>query len=288
MTKFPLPTVLRTLLAGVLAVLTLGLAGCGAGSGSADTSKPLVIMADATPHTEILEKVQELGLLGDTTIEIKGITGDIDPNQLLEAGDVDANFFQHVPYLDSWQKEKGVSDLVAVATTHVEPLGIYSKKVNSLGEVPNGATIALAADPTNFARGLMLLQDAKLLTLDVKSTDKGLDYAQITEKNITANPKNLKFVEIDRPQLPATLDDAKVTVSVINGANALEAGLKPATEALQLESATDNPYANVLAVKDTLKDDPRVAKLAEALQSPELAGWIESNYSGSVLPAKQA
>ena len=131
--------------------------------------------------------------------------------------------------------------------------------------MPNGATIALAADPTNFARGLMLLQDAKLLTLDVKSTDKGLDYAQITEKNITANPKNLKFVEIDRPQLPATLDDAKVTVSVINGANALEAGLKPATEALQLESATDNPYANVLAVKDTLKDDPRVAKLAEAL-----------------------
>ena len=282
MTKFPLPTVLRTVLAGVLAVLTLGLAGCGAGSGSADTSKPLVIMADATPHTEILEKVQELGLLGDTTIEIKGITGDIDPNQLLEAGDVDANFFQHVPYLDSWQKEKGVSDLVAVATTHVEPLGIYSKKVNSLGEVPNGATIALAADPTNFARGLMLLQDAKLLTLDVKSTDKGLDYAQITEKNITANPKNLKFEEVDLLMLARAYDD--VDAVLMTPAYAAPLGLTPKSDAL-LTEGVENDFAITLVAREDNKDEEAIQKLGEALTSDEVRAFLEENYEETAIPA---
>lgn len=279
---------IRSLFAGLLALfLTVGLAACGAGAGN-DASKPLVIMADATPHTDILKKVQELGLLGDTKIEIKGITGDIDPNQLVQSGDVDANFFQHQPYLTSWQKEKGVDDLTAVATTHVEPLGIYSKKITKLDELPNGATVALAADPTNYSRGLLLLQDAKLLTMDVKSTDKDLDYAQITDKNITANTKGLKFLKIDRPQLPASLTDGQVTASVINGANALEAGLNPKTDPLLRESDVDNPFANVLVVKSDIKDDPRVTKLAEALQSKQVQDWITSNYQGSVLPAKQS
>lgn len=280
-------TTRRSLLTGTAALAALALTGCGLGGGSS-TDGPLVVMADATPHTEILEKVQELGLLGETKIEVKGITGDIDPNQLLESGDVDANFFQHVPYLTSWQKEKGVDDLAVAATTHVEPLGIYSKKLTDLKDVPNGATVALAADPTNLSRGLLLLQDAKLLTLNVKSTDKDLDYAQITEKNITANPKGLKFLKIDRPQLPATLDDKQATISVINGANALEAGLKPSKDAIVSESTVDNPFANVVAVKAEKKDDPRVAKLAEALQSKQVQDWITSNYQGSVLPAKQS
>lgn len=269
--------------AGLASVTALS--ACGSNSGS-DASKPLVILADATPHTEILKQAQDAGLLGDVKLDIKTIASEVDPNQLLEAGDVDANFFQHQPYLDSWEKEKGVSDLVAVARTHVEPLGIYSKKVKSLNAIPSGITVALAADPTNFARGLLLLQDAGLLTLNVKSTDKGLDYSQVTEKNITANPKNFKFLPIDRPQLPATLDDAKVTVSVINGANALEAGLKPSKDALQLESAVNNPYTNIVVVKDKLKDDARVTKLAEALQSKQIKEWITTAYSGSVLPAK--
>ncbi|MEL4505200.1 MetQ/NlpA family ABC transporter substrate-binding protein [Luteococcus sp. H138] len=277
---------LRSLLAGLLVVLTLGLSACGAGGN--DSSKPLVVLADATPHTDILKKVQELGLLGDTKIEIKGIAGDIDVNQLTQSGDVDANFFQHKPYLDTWLKQKGVTDLTSVATVHVEPLGLYSKKVKSLTEVPNGATIAIPQDPSNLVRALFLLQQAKLITLNVNPTDANLDFSQITEKNISANPKGLKFIQIDRPQLAATLDDAKVDLSVINGNYALEAGLKPKTDALVLETATNNPYANLLVVKADKKDDPRVKKLAEALQSKEIQDWITSNYEGSVLPAKQS
>lgn len=281
-------TFLRSLFAGLLAVLTLGLAACGSSSsGAADTSKPLVIMADASPHTEILEQAQKLGLFGDTKVEIKTMTGDIDPNQLVESGDVDANFFQHVPYLNTWQKQKGTSDLVSVASVQIEPLGLYSKKVHSLAAVPNGATIAIPADPSNLVRALFLLQQAKLLTLNVKPTDKDVDYSQITEKNITANPHALKFVKIDRPQLPASLDDPKVTLSVINGANALQAGIKPAKDAIVLETAKDNPYINILVVKSNLKDDPRVKKVAEALQSKQIADWITSNYAGSVLPAEK-
>ncbi|WP_420174679.1 MetQ/NlpA family ABC transporter substrate-binding protein [Luteococcus sp. OSA5] len=275
---------LRTILAGLLAVLTLGLAGCGAGAGS-DADKPLVILADATPHGEILEQTEKLGLLGDTKIEIKSIVGDIDANQLVQSGDVDANYFQHVPYLDTWKSQKGVDDLTAVAKGHIEPLGLYSKKVKDLKQVPNGATIAIPADPSNLVRALFLLQQAELLTLDVKPTDANVDYSQITTKNITNNPKKIEFIQIDRPQLAATLDDAKVDLSVINGNYALEAGLKPKTDSLALESATDNPYTNVLVVNSSKKDDPRVQKLAEALQSPEIQDWIDSNFEGSVLPA---
>ncbi|ROR53762.1 D-methionine transport system substrate-binding protein [Luteococcus japonicus] len=279
---------IRSLFAGLLALfLTVGLTACGAGAGT-DASKPLVVLADATPHTDILKKVDELGVLGDTKIEIKGIAGDIDVNQLTASGDVDANFFQHKPYLDTWLKQQGSEDLVSAATVHVEPLGLYSKKVKDLDAVPSGATIAIPSDPSNLVRALFLLQQAKLVTLDVKPTDKDLDFSQITEKNITANPKGLKFVQIDRPQLAATLDDAKVDLSVINGNYALEAGLKPKTDALTLETATDNPYANLLVVKADKKDDPRVTKLAEALQSKEIQDWITSNYQGSVLPAKQS
>ncbi|MEL4358672.1 MULTISPECIES: MetQ/NlpA family ABC transporter substrate-binding protein [unclassified Luteococcus] len=277
---------LRSLLAGLLVVLTLGLTACGAGGN--DTSKPLVVLADTTPHSEILKKAQELGLLGDTKIQVKTIAGEIDVNQLTQSGDVDANFFQHKPYLDTWLKTKGVTDLTSVATVHVEPLGLYSRKVKSLEEVPNGATIAVPSDPSNLVRALFLLQQAKLLTLDVKPTDTDVDYMKINVKNITSNPKGLKFLEIARPQLAATLDDAKVNLSIINGNYALGAGLKPKTDALALETATDNPYANLLVVKSDKKDDPRVKKLAEALQSKQIQDWINSNYQGSVLPAKQS
>lgn len=267
--------------------VTGGLAACGSNSSSSsDTSKALVVIADATPHTEILKKVQDLKLLGDYTIQIKGITGDIDVNQLTESGDVDANFFQHQPYLTSWEKEKGVSDLESVAKVHIEPLGLYSKKVTSLTAVPSGSTVAVPSDASNFARALFLLVQGKLLTLNVKSTDKDLDYTQISEKNITSNPKNIKFTKIDRPQLAATLDDAKVELSVINGNYALEAGLTPKSDALVLENAKDNPYTNILVVKKDKADDARVKKLAEALQSTQIQNWIKSNYKGSVLPAE--
>ena len=282
---------IRTLLASALAATLLtGLAACGSGgadagsTASAEASKPLRVMADVIPHAELIKEAESLGLLGDVTVDITEISASVDANQLVNEGDLDANFFQHVPYLDDWNANHPGSDLVAVATVHVEPLGLYSKKVTSLAEVPQDAVIAIPADATNQARALFLLEDAGLLKLNVDRSDPKLDYSQITPANVSDNPKKITFVEIDRPQLAASLDDPKVNLSVVNGNYALEAGLIPSENALVLETAEGNPYANVLVVKETMKDDPRVLALAKALESPELAKYILDTYQGSVLP----
>lgn len=279
---------LRNLLTATLAATLLtSMAACGgssSGDGSADPSQPLKVMADVIPHAELIREAETLGLLGDVKVDVTEISGDVDVNQLTEAGDMDANFFQHVPYLNDWNANHPGSDLVAVATVHVEPLGLYSKKVTSLTDVPENAVIAIPADATNQARALFLLEDAGLLKLNVDRSDPKLDYSQITPANVSDNPKKITFVEIDRPQLAASLDDPKVNLSVVNGNYALEAGLIPSENALVLETAEGNPYANVLVVKETMKDDPRVLALAKALESPELAKYILDTYQGSVLP----
>lgn len=276
-----------TALAATLA--SLALVGCGsqaAAPATADTTKPLKIMADVIPHAALLKQAEKDGLLGDVKLQITEISGDVDPNQLVNAGDLDANFFQHTPYLKDWNAKHAGADLVSVGGVHIEPLGLYSKKVK-LDAVPDKAVIAIPADATNQARALFLIEDAGLLTLDVKRDTPNLDYSQVTpEKNITANPKGITFVKIDRPQLAASLDDPKVTLSVVNGNYALEAGLKPAKDALQIEKPDNNPYVNVLVVKAKLKDDPRVAKLAQALTSDKIRAYITATYEGSVLPAK--
>lgn len=279
-------TTVATLLAAGLVLTGCGAAQPSGTTGAADTAKPLRIIADVTPHAVLLEEAEKQGLLGDVKIDVTEISGDIDPNQLVNAGDLDANFFQHVPYLNDWNAKHDGADLVALAPVHVEPLGLYSEKV-TLDTVPDGAVIAIPADATNQARALFLIADAGLITLDVKADDPGLDYSQITpEDNVTGNPKNISWLKIDRPQLAATLKDPKVTLSIINGNYAIEAGLTPASDALKLESADDNPYANILVVKAGLKDDPRVVKVNEALTSPELQKFIEDTFKGSVLPAK--
>lgn len=267
------------------ASLALGLAACGGGgSGSGgDTGAPLKVIADVTPHAELIKKAEADGLLGDVKVEIQEISGQIDPNKLVQDGDMDANFFQHTPFLNDWNA-KNSGDLIDVATVHLEPLGLYSKKVNDVASLPADSTIAIPQDPTNMARGLFLLQDAGVLTMKVQPTE-GVDFSQITTKDIAENPKNIKFVEIDRPQLASTLDDPQVDMSIINGNYALEAGLVPETDAKFLEKVENNPYANVLVTRPELKDDPRVVKLGEALTSKELQDFITSNYQGSVLPA---
>lgn len=281
---------IRSLFAGALAATLLtSLAACGAGGGttgesSADPAQPLRVIADVVPHAELINEAEKLGLLGDVKIDLTENSGQIDQNQLVNSGDLDANFFQHVPYLNDWNANHEGADLVPVATVHVEPLGLYSKKVTDLAEVPADAVIAIPEDATNQARALFLLEDAGLLTLDVDRNDADLDYSQISDANVADNPKNISFVKIDRPQLAASLDDPKVTLSIVNGNYALEAGLVPADDALFLEKAEGNPYANVLVVKETMKDDPRVVALAKALESPELAKFITENYQGSVLP----
>ncbi len=241
-------------------------------------------MADVKPHAELIRQAEKDGLLGDVKINVTEISGQVDPNKLVKDGDVDANFFQHTPYLKNWNAENN-ANLASVASVHIEPLGLYSKKVTTVADLPAGSTIAIPADPTNLARGLFLLADAGIIEMNVKADDPNLDYSKVTTSNVTGNSKDVKFLEIDRPQLAATLDDPKVAMSVINGNYALEAGLTPETDAKHLEKAAGNPYVNVLVTRDELKDDARVKKLSEALTSQKIQDYIKNTYKGSVLPA---
>lgn len=269
----------RIVVASAALTLAAGLAACSSSEGD-DTT--LRISASSTPHVEILDQIVSTGALGDYELDIVEITGEVDPNELLEAGDVDANFFQHEPYLTDWQKQKGVDDLVAVADVHLEPIGLYSNKIASLDELKDGDTVAVPRDTTNYARALYLLESAGLLEMDVPFEEA--DLSVVTESNITANPKNLNLVGIERPQLARQLDDAQITAAVINSNYALEAGLNPAEDAIVTEEVEDNPFSNLLVVRTENENDPAVTALAEALESPETAAWIEETYSGAVLP----
>ncbi|MFJ1810422.1 MULTISPECIES: MetQ/NlpA family ABC transporter substrate-binding protein [unclassified Streptomyces] len=268
------------LTAAVLAVgaLTLGLTACGSekDSGSAsDTSGPLVVAASPTPHAEILNFVKDnLAKKAGLDLEVKEFTDYVTPNTATEDGSVDANYFQNQPYLDDFNKKNG-THVVPVVTVHLEPLGLYSHKVKSADALKSGATVAVPNDSVNEARALKLLAANKLITLkDGVGNDA-------TPSDITENPKKLKFKELEAAQTPRSLDD--VDAAVINGNYAIEADLKPASDALVLESATDNPYGNFLAVKDGDEDDPRVKKLAELLTSAEVKKFIEDKYDGSVI-----
>ncbi|KHJ72841.1 MULTISPECIES: MetQ/NlpA family ABC transporter substrate-binding protein [Rhodococcus] len=269
----------RIVVASAALTLAAGLAACSSSEGD-DTT--LRISASSTPHVEILDQIVSTGALGDYKLDIVEITGEVDPNELLEAGDVDANFFQHEPYLADWQKQKGIDDLVAVADVHLEPIGLYSNKIASLDELKDGDTVAVPRDTTNYARALYLLESAGLLEMDVPFEEA--DLSVVTESNITANPKNLNLVGIERPQLARQLDDAQITAAVINSNYALEAGLNPAEDAIVTEEVENNPFSNLLVVRAENENDPAVTALAEALESPETAAWIEETYSGAVLP----
>ena len=271
----------RTVVATAALTLTLGLAACSSSGGDENT---LRISASSTPHVEILDHIVSTGALGDYQLDVLDITGEVDPNELLEAGDVDANFFQHEPYLVDWQKQNGVDDLVAVADVHLEPLSLYSNKIGALDELKDGDTIAVPRDTTNYARALYLLESAGLIEMDVPFDQA--DLSVVTEGNITANPKNLKFLAIERPQLARQLDDAQVTAAVINSNSPLEGGRTPAEDGIVTEQVEGNPFSNLLVVRAENENDPAVVALAEALESPETAAWIEETYSGSVVPVQ--
>lgn len=273
----------RRTVASALALLglsTVFLTGCGT-----DT-ETLRLSASATPHAEILQFVQESGQLPDTKLEIETISGQVDPNQLLVSGDVDANYYQHKPYLDDWQRQNSTDDLGIVAATHIEPMALYSTKVADVAAIPTGATIALPKDPTNFARALYVLQGAGLLTMARPADEANL--STITANDVADNPRQLQFVGLDAAQLPRTLDDPQVTASVINSNYAIEAGLNPAQDGLVAESATDNPYANILVTTADRADDPGIRELKAALESEQTAEWIAQQYGDSVVPVHAA
>ncbi|MEN5015428.1 MetQ/NlpA family ABC transporter substrate-binding protein [Erwinia sp. Eh17-17] len=256
-------------LAGIALSLTLAF--------SAQAADTLRVAADAVPHAEILNYVKKI----DPSLDIKIIelTSGINANELLAHGDVDANYFQHVPYLRDQEKALGQTFSVA-ATVHIEPLGIYSRKVKSLKDVPDKGTVAVPNNVTNLSRALYLLQSQGLITLKPGFSDPARD--QATPKDIATNPKHLKILEVESPQIPRALDD--VDLAVINGNYALEAGLTPAKDALGLETAKNNPYANILVTTPQLANDPRIKQLAKDLESKQVAEFIQQNYKGSVIP----
>lgn len=264
--------------------LALTLAACGSsstsssGSGSGgDASKPLVVVASPTPHAQILEYIQKnLAAKAGLNLQVKVVTDYVTPNLSVQDGSADANYFQHQPYLDDFNKTHG-TNLVSVETVHLEPLGLYSNKVKSAAALADGATVAIPNDATNEGRALQLLAANGLLKL------KSGAGTTATPGDVTDNPKHLKFQEIDAAQLPRTLGD--VDAAVINGNYAIDAKLNPKKDALLLEKAQDNPYANILAVKSGQQNDPRVKKLAELLHSPQVKQYIDQTFSGSVIPA---
>lgn len=274
-----------TAAAAATAALAFGLTACGTDSdpasksetgAKADTSKALVVAASPTPHADILDFVKKnLADKAGLKLEVKEFTDYVLPNTATETGQVDANFFQHQPYLDDFNK-KNNTHLVSVGTVHLEPLGLYSKKVKDLGDIKPGQTIAVPNDTTNEGRALQLLAGNGLITLkDGVGTSAKL--SDITDK------KGLTFKELEAATVPRALND--VDAAVINGNYAIEAKLKPAKDALALEEADGNPYANIVAVKKGNEKDARVQKLVKLLHSDEVKKFIEDSYQGSVTPA---
>jgi D-methionine transport system substrate-binding protein len=263
------------------AALSLLLTACGS-SQSATPAEPadsvLKIGASPVPHAEILTFVKDnLAPAAGLKLEIVEFTDYVQPNVQLSEGQLNANFFQHKPYLDDFNASKG-TELSFVTPVHLEPLGLYSKKVKALDAMPAGAAVAVPNDATNLGRALKLLADQGTITLK-----EGAGTAA-TERDVTGNPKNLQFKPLEAAQLPRSLDD--VDAAIINGNYAIEAGLKPATEALVLEQAEGNPYANGLVVAKGHEKDANIVTLGKLLQDQKVKDFIAQKYQDSVIAAK--
>ncbi len=235
-----------------------------------------VIKVGATPmpHGEILDILVPVLAEQGIKLEVIEFTDYFRPNIALNDGDLDANFFQHLPYLEDFSKEHKL-DLASIAGIHVEPLGIFSDKIKKLTEIPQGAVVAIPNDATNGGRALLLLENAGLIKVD---PSKGITP---TIFDITENKLNLKFIELEAAQLPRTLKDT--TISVINGNYAIPAGLNPTKDAIFLEGA-ESHYVNIIAVRVEDVENPVLLKLVEALKSDLVRDFILEKYEGGVVP----
>ncbi|MGS0939153.1 MetQ/NlpA family ABC transporter substrate-binding protein [Pseudomonas luteola] len=242
---------------------------------TAHAAEKLSVAATPVPHAEILEFVKPQLAKEGVELDVKIFTDYVQPNLQVAQKRLDANFYQHKPYLDEFNKSRG-TDLVPVAQVHVEPFGIYSQKVKSLDEVKEGATVAIPSDATNGGRALLLLEKAGLITLKDNSN------ILATPRDIATNPKKLKFKELEAATLPRVLN--QVDLALINTNYALEAKLNPTKDALLLEGK-ESPYANLLVARPDNKDSDAMQKLAKALTSPETKKFIEDKYNGAVAPA---
>ena len=244
-----------------------------AASGELET---LVVGATAAPHAEILEVVKPILAEQGYDLQIQEFTDYVLPNRALEEGELDANYFQHIQYLESYNEQNG-TDLVSAGEIHYEPFGIYAGKTTDLSQLPDGATVFVPNDITNEARALLLLQDQGLLTL---KEGAGLE---ATPNDIEENPKNLEIVEMEAAMIPRTMDDCDI--AIINGNYALEAGLN-VSEALAAETSDSlaaQTYANVVAVRSGDENSEKIQALVQALCSDEVKEYIDATYNGAVV-----
>ncbi|WP_277189417.1 MetQ/NlpA family ABC transporter substrate-binding protein [Caballeronia sp. BR00000012568055] len=265
----------RNWLKAVIAVAAS--AAFGVGLAHAD-DKVIKVGTIAGPDAQIWQVVQKVAKREGLNVKVIEFNDYVQPNAALDAGDLDANSFQHQPYLDSQIKQRGYK-IVNAGLTYISPLGVYSKKLKSLKDVPQGAKIAVPNDPSNENRALLLLQAQGVIKLKAGA---GVNGNNATPLDVAENPKKIKLIELDAAQLPRTLAD--VDAAAINTNFALAAGLQPTKDAIALEDVR-SPYANLIAVRIKDKDQPWVKKLVAAYQSEDVRQFLKSEFKGSVVPS---
>lgn len=243
--------------------------------GNDASDNKIVFGVSPVPHAEITEALKDEFKKEGLEVEVKVFDDYVQPNLALDQGDIDANFFQHLPYLENFCKERNL-DLVSIGKVHIEPIGIYSDKIKSLDELKDGDSVLIPSDPTNGRRALLLLEKAGLITL----TDNTKE--DLTEKDIKDNPKNLDFSAADPANVANLYKD--VTIAAINTNFALGAGLNPSKDSLFLEDK-DSPYANIIVVKKGNENKEKFQKLIKVFNSEACKKFIEENYNGEIYPA---
>ncbi len=278
---------LKNVLTATLLSSLLLATSCGAGTTEGDTANDatgntsgdtvkLVVGATAVPHAEILNFVKEDLLAEGIDLEVKEFSDYALLNPSTQDGSIDANFFQHTPYLEEYMANTGDA-LASVGPVHIEPIGLYSESIKSIDELKDGDKIAIPNDPTNEQRALLLLEDNGLIKVKDRTS------LNITPLDIVENPLNLEFVELESAQIPRTVNE--FACAIINTNFALEAGYIPAEDAIIIEDGANSPYANILVVKDGRQNEEAIQKLYKAMTSEKVKAFINEKYSGAVVPA---
>lgn len=240
-------------------------------------NKKVVIGVSPVPHKEIAEVAKKILEKDGIELEIKEFDDYVIPNTALEEKSLDLNFFQHIPYLENFNKDRG-THIAFLGGVHIEPMGIYSKTLKSLDQLKNGDTVVFPNDASNGARSLRILEDNGLIKL---KDGIGLN---ATEKDIVENKKNLKFLPVEAATIPRAYEDA--AIAIINSNYALTAGLSPKNDSLAIEKTNKNPFANGIAVREADKDNETYKKVLKAFQSDEVKKYIEDKFKGEIIPAK--
>ena len=258
----------------IIFILSLIAIFIGCGKKEVTENNVLRVGASPSPHAEILNLIKDDLAKEGIQLEIVEFTDYVTPNQALNDGEIDANFFQHLPYLESFSKDRGLK-LSSVGGVFVSPLSLFSDKIKDIKELQDGAAIAIPNDPSNGGRALIILEKTGLIKLDPKAGLKA------TVLDIVENPKKLNFKELDAAQLPRSLQD--VDCAFINGNYALDAGIDPVKDAI-LREGKDSPYSNIVAVKTENKEDPKVEALMKVLHSEKVKDFIINEYKGIIAP----